>query len=446
MRVDLSAGAQRAHPRALRLVLLVLLAPGCAPPIALTVEPSEQMSTLAVARWTTPEPSLGILRWQQGFTGERTLVEQGEPTTEHELWIPGLYADRAYQFQLDAVGDRRTWSSEPVPLETGALPAGLIDFHLMGDPVAFEGLLPLVVDGADPKLVVIDASGQVVWYHRFEEQGVAPRRGAWIPQERRFVVLNSGSDRDGDVRWISLLGEEEARVEVPGGHHDFAVLPDGDLLLISEDVREVEGVSIKGDRLDRVDDQGGRQQVWSLWDHFDLQDVAPPDNGDWSHANGIDHEPEAGLVLVGLRHFDSILALDDQDLSLRWSVGGEIGTLQVDEASRFRRQHQFDLVGDDLLLVFDNHVETEVPEQTRVLGLQLDPAAGRATEVWRFPHDPPAQVNVLGSVEELADGTRVVNWGYMGQIQMISPADEVTWQLDMLLGSVPSYGDVFAGF
>ncbi|MCK6507588.1 aryl-sulfate sulfotransferase [Myxococcota bacterium] len=428
------------------LLLLPALGLGCAEPIALSVVPSEGVSTVLVARWSTPQPSLGTLRWSQDGGEERSLSEQGEPTTEHELVIAGLYAETTYQVRVEAEGERRAWSSEPVAVETGVLPAGLVDFQVTGDAAAFDGLLPLVVDGADPKLVVIDATGEVVWYHRFEEEGVAPRRAVYVPQERRFVVLNHDADRDGDVRWLDLQGQEQARVAVPGGHHDFVVLPDGDLLLISEDIREVDGLSVIGDGIDRVDDQGGRQRVWTLWDHFDLEDSPPPADGDWSHANAIDHLPDAGLVLLGLRHFNSILALDDQDLSLRWSVGGHVGTLQLDESAQFQRQHQFDLLGDDRLLIFDNHANPEEPEESRVVELKLDLEGGMAKETWRYPHDPPAKIDVLGSVEGLPGDLRLVNWGYLGQIQVVTLERDVTWQLDMLLGSVPSYGDVFAGF
>jgi len=426
--------------------VLIVLTLGCSAALPVELDVSPAVTTVVIARWSTPEPSLGRVLWGAAEAGEHVVEETGEPRTEHELAIAGLHPDAPYRFQVEADGVDRSWQSAERGLTSGSLPPSLADFQVVGDPSAFDGYLPMALAGSASGITVVDATGAVVWYYRFPDPAWLPRRVWYLPQQRRFVVDAANRDEGTVVRWISMDGNDIQELPAEGHDHDFVVLPGGDLLLIVEDIRQVDGQQVIGDSLVRMSPDGSRTTVWSVWDVYDFDDQPVPNDGDWTHANAVDYLPQRNLVLLGLRHFNSILALDATDFSVQWALGGLVSTVQVDQDSAFLHQHQFQLQDNDHMLVFDNHVGTGTAQDSRVIELALDLQAGTATQTWEYHHDPPTEVIVLGNVEALPDGDRLVTWSSAGEVQVVQPDGAVAWQLNTILGTAIGYGDRFDAF
>ena len=429
--------------------LLLLLA--CARDGSLEVELSPAVETVAIARWSTDQAELGRVRWGRDGAWEGELEEEGasegdgasEGSTTHELVVAGLYPDQVYDFQVRADGD---WSRRSVRLETGSPPARLAQLDAEGDPGAFHGYLPLAMIGVSPGIQVVDATGEVVWYAALSDPTHQARRVWYLPRDRRFLVNAQDGDEVGHLFEIPLDGSEQREIPVEEHHHDFLVLPDGDLLLLGRDERELDGAMVRGDRLIRQAPDGSRQTVWSTWDALDPTLLPIDEEGDWTHANAIDHYPERGLVLVSLRNMDGILALDDQTFELQWALGGPLGTLSLDEASAFKRQHQFELLDDNRLVVFDNHSVATDDGGARVVAFQLDMEAGTATELWRYHHDPSLRVEALGNVDWLSTGSTLITWSTAGEVQVVDPEGVVEWQLNTQVGAGLGFGDRFDRF
>lgn len=404
--------------------------------LAVTLSPA--VETVAIATWTTERAEPGRVRWGRDGAWEGELSEEGEGATSHELVIAGLYPDQDYDFEVQRNG---AWSRRGRRLTTGSPPARLARLEAGGDPDAFRGYLPLAMIGVSPGIQVVDATGQVVWYHAFEDVTWQARRALYQPRDRRFLVNAQDGDEQGHLLEISLDGTDIREIPVQDHHHDFVLLPDGDLLLLTRDERVVDGVTVRGDQLIRQAPDGSRQQVWSAWDHFDPSALPISEDGDWTHANALDHYPSRGLVLLGLRNLDTILALDDERFEVQWILGGPYGTLDLAEASAFKHQHQFELLEDDRLVVFDNHSIATDDGGARVVELQLDLEAGTATEQWRYHHDPPLRVEALGSVDRLSTDGTVIIWSTAGEVQVVDPQGEVDWQLNTQVGAGLGFSD-----
>lgn len=198
-----------------------------------------------------------------------------------------------------------------------------------------------------------------------------------------------------------------------------------------------------GDSLVRQAPDGSRTTVWSIWDDFEPADTELPAGPDWTHANAVDYLPERDLVLLGLRHFDSVLALDARSWQLQWALGGAAGTLELDPAQATLRQHQFQLHDDDRLLVFDNRLD---PEDSRLSQYALNLDAGTAELEWSLHHDPPVRVTVLGNVERTPGERILATWSSAGEIQLLDEDGVVSWQLNTRLGTGVGYGDRFESF
>ncbi|NOY24954.1 MAG: hypothetical protein GXP62_03690 [Oligoflexia bacterium] len=428
------------------LTLFAVLATACTPELPLTLEISPAVSTVVIANWTTPAPSLGRVLWGLPGGDQQVTAEIGEPRTQHRLAIAGLHSDTSYRFQVQVENSTNSWSSLEQNFATGVLPTDLADFQVKGDAQAFPGYLPLALFGSGSGVSVIDASGEIVWYYQLFDPSWSARRVWYVPEQRCFVVSIQSLLDGTHLLWISLDGTQVREIVVDDLDHDFLVLPGGELLMIVEDGRVVDGQEIAGNALVRMDADGNRTTLWSIWDLYDLDDQPAPPNGDWTHANALDYLPQRDLVLLGLRHFDSILALNAADYSLQWALGGANQTIKVDEDVIFHRQHQFQLLNDDHILVFDNQAGPDSTGDSRVLELALDLENKVASGVWEHHHVPSLFSDILGNVEALPNGDRLVTWSMQGQVQVVEPDDSIAWQLDMLLGTAITYGDRFDSF
>ncbi|MCH8066563.1 MAG: aryl-sulfate sulfotransferase [Chloroflexi bacterium] len=207
---------------------------------------------------------------------------------------------------------------------------------------------------------LIDNDGMVVhsWQSAYEP-GAATYllenghllRTASIDDET-FTAGGSGG-RIEEFNWDgNLVWEYEYATDRYFAHHDIAVLPNGNILILAWDLK-TRGEAIAAGRDSRLleDDELWAEQVveirptgasggeivwqWSLWDHvvqdndyfdanfgsvadnpqlIDLNYFNPsrPEGGeaDWVHANALDYNAELDQIMISARHFDELWIID----------------------------------------------------------------------------------------------------------------------------------------
>ena len=120
---------------------------------------------------------------------------------------------------------------------------------------------------------------------------------------------------------MDMLGHIETEYGIPGGyHHDVDELPNGNLLICSDDFTRdtVEDVIVEVDR-----------QTGEIIKHFDLQDVLVMNDGkslnwtakDWFHNNSVDYEPTNNTLTLSGRHQDAVVVLDYDSGELQYIIG-----------------------------------------------------------------------------------------------------------------------------
>jgi hypothetical protein len=98
-------------------------------------------------------------------------------------------------------------------------------------------------------------------------------------------------------------------ITVIGTHHDFALLPNGHLIVIAGLQQVVSGVTVIGDVLIDLDQNHNPVWVWNAFDHLDIN-RRPFMFPDWLHTNAILYSPDDGNLIISIRHQNWLVKVD----------------------------------------------------------------------------------------------------------------------------------------
>jgi arylsulfate sulfotransferase len=192
-------------------------------------------------------------------------------------------------------------------------------------------------DGSNSVLQEVDLSGQVIW-------------------QMTAAQLNQA---------LAAATCTGCNITVVGTHHDFAVLPNGHLVVIAATQQVVSGTTVTGDVL--IDLDQNHKPVW-LWNEFDHLDInrRPYLYPDWTHTNAILYSADDGNLIISIRHQNWLVKIDYSNGTgagdIIWHLGyqGDF-TLQggTDPTDWFWAQHGPSFVttnstGKFSLVLFDN--------------------------------------------------------------------------------------------
>ncbi len=251
-------------------------------------------------------------------------------------------------------------------------------------------------------------------------------------------------------------------------HHDVAILPDGRILVPGRIRRHepfalrptirpgptgywyedtVVYLSPEGERLEERSEfeafaRDGADWLWSSGPGFDLT----PDREDILHTNNAEPlDPaiadafplfEAGDLLLSLRNVNTLVVVDGDDWSIKWSMTGP-----------FLHQHDPDFLPNGHIVVFDNRLTGSTPKLGWSRILEIDPMAGNRI-VWSYQGTDadPFYSDVGGKVEWLPNGNLLVTEPQGGRVFEVTREAEprIVWEYvnELELGRV---GTVFDG-
>ena len=338
---------------------------------------------------------------------------------DHHIPLLGLRA--ATSFDVEVVAGE---ASGTTSFRTGDLPDDLPPLDLAAaEPQAmtpgltlFDAIPLSPGSGGGPSddgyLLVVDAAGEVVWYHRQTHSIQDVRRAG--NGDLLFVHFETGVRRidpvDGDMtEWSGATalddatadahgrpyaGDEAIRVDTDQMHHEVIELPNGNLMTLSREMRTIDGFPdpicdhsedgfdgsyqvVADTVVEFAPDTGDVVNEWSLFDLIDpleeldavrapefcspyLEDVYPGEQArDWTHANAVVLDEARNAVLVSVRHLDQIVAIryrDDADGSageLLWRLG-EGGDFTLENGEWFLHQHAPQVLEDGSVMIYDN--------------------------------------------------------------------------------------------
>lgn len=300
-------------------------------------------------------------------------------------------------------------------------------------------------------VAVFDYHGAPVWWYRSSIQ----------PSDAK--LLSDGSIAWGDVFHYErhaldgdVLSSNLTAVGLTTDLHDFALLPNGNYLMIAAAPRDhvdlspyggPADASVVGAEIQEVTPDGELVWSWDSSDHIGLEET-----GDWwpkvlsqgepydiVHVNSV--EPIGNSVIVSFRHLSAVYRINRSSGQVDWKLGGTstpdslevVGDPQGDVP--FRGQHDARMPADHELTVHDNN--TGLGIAPRLARFRIRPTAGTATfeEAISDP-DIPAS-NCCGSARRLPSGDWLASWGGQPLVAGYEPDGTRTFKLD--LGGLFSY-------
>jgi len=365
----------------------------------------------------------------------------------------------------------------PLPTVTATTSAGMT-------PQGGVELLDLLTLGTPNVLnvLVTDLSGNVVWTY---DPGVPQSMANTIKlmSNGNFLInfsdgtpdgLNSfiqEVDLSGNVIWQMTAADLNralasatcagCNITVFGTHHDFALLPNGHIVIIAAQQKVLSGlagfpapVTVMGDVL--IDLDQNRKPVW-LWSSFDHLDPNrhPLDLPDWTHTNSIVYSPDDRALIVSMRNQNWVLKIDYADGQgtgkVLWRLGyqGDFALLGgTDPVDWFSVQHDANVVsqnssGTFQLMLFDDGGDRVMdssgttcpniaPCTSRVPIFQLDEPAKIATIQW-VDNLAPTFTSFAGAARLLPNGHVLFDEATYGTIYEVTKTTppQTVWQMQV---------------
>ena len=266
----------------------------------------------------TVSPTVTIHGDDELTTFEHTF----DATTNHYLPIYGLYADRDNLVTIE-YEENGTKISKDLTIKTGALPDNMVrPIDITSDKNKLTNDLYFFTPSSQGYTMAYDVNGNVRWYLTNNALWKIDRLDnghLLISTERR---VNSPYYMTG-LYEMDLMGKIYAEFDLPGGyHHDYYEMPDGNLLVASNDFTSgdgtVEDVIVELDR-----------QTGDIVRQFDLKNILDTDDGksenwssyDWFHNNSVWYDQTTNTVILSGRHKDAVIGLDYNSGDLKWIIG-----------------------------------------------------------------------------------------------------------------------------
>ena len=395
-----------------------------------------------VALYTITPPAAANVTVQFGLTTNYGLSTWTQQTPAGGgsvgTFVAGMLANSTYHMQatvkfsngitfndLDQTFTAGTLPAAAIPALSATTTAGMT-------PQSGVEMLDLISTGPQVSLAVTDLAGNMLWGYNDPVPGTYSN-GAKMMPNGHFLMDFAGTavdgtdsvlqevDLGGNLVWrmtAAQLNQALAaatcagcNITVIGTHHDFAVLPNGHLIVIASQQQVESGltgqpnpVTVLGDVLIDLDQNHNPVWVWSEFDHLDLN-RHPLGLPDWTHTNSVVYSPDDNALIVSIRNQSWVIKVDYNNGqgtgNILWKLGyqGDF-TLEngTDPEDWFAAQHDANVSssnssGTFQLMLFDNGDNrvldasgticgTTTPCASRVPILQLNESAKTATIEW----------------------------------------------------------------
>ena len=252
-----------------------------------------------------------------GKDEDTTITNTFKPGKIHYLPVYGLYPDSDNEVILTVNGESKT-----IHIKTGALPEDFVlPTKVEANKEELSNDMYFVTPSSKGYTAAYDANGDVRWYltENFVWDIQRLRNGHIMLSSNRLI--NNPYYMTGLVE-IDLLGKIYYEYNLPGGyHHDVYEMPDGDLLVASNNFENgtVEDYIVEIDR-----------ETGNIIKTIDLSKILPVDQGvnedyyteyDWFHNNSVWYDEKTNSITLSGRHQDAIVNIDYSTEEINWIIG-----------------------------------------------------------------------------------------------------------------------------
>ena len=286
-----------------------------------------------------------------------TFSHTFESSKIHYLPVYGLYPDTENIVTITYTEDGEEKEKE-LKIKTEALPEDFIlPTSVEADKENLSNDLYFFTPSSKGYTCAYDVNGDVRWYlssNALWDNARLENGHLLISTER---LINSPYYMTG-LYEIDLLGKIYQEYSLPGGyHHDYDELPNGNLLVASDDFNNPSGTV--EDYIVELDRTTG-----NIVKTFDLKDVLPMEEGksenwinyDWFHNNSVWYDEATNSITLSGRHQDAVINIDYESGELNWIIGDPTNW------SEEYQKYFFTPVGDDFEWQWSQHAAMITPE------------------------------------------------------------------------------------
>jgi Arylsulfotransferase (ASST) len=294
-------------------------------------------------------------------------------------------------------------------------------------------------DGATPGLMILDTSGELVWFKPLPASDEVPfnfRVQTYKGKPTLTWFQGSVIDAHGIGHYVLADNTYQQVGQVvstryPCDLHEFIITPEGTALHTAYDDTSLQyqGIPAFVGHAQEVDVATNDLLFdWASYPEigFDLSYVQPRRRYyDYFHINSIDLWPGPQRdVLVSSRNTSTVYLVDRRTKQVLWRLGGKRSDFAMGAGSQFYFQHDARALADGSGLSLFDDASPPCPEtfaSGKVLG--LDMGAMTATLRHRYLHtDGEMNTPSQGNCQLLADGGHVVGWGFRPYFSVYAPS------------------------
>lgn len=313
-----------------------------------------------------PLTALVIFTTEEAVTPRVTIQGKDEQSTfhntfkknkKHYLPIYGLYAGQENKviIEYELAG---TMKEKTLLIQTEALPDDVaLPTEVYADKDKLTNDLYFFTPSSMGYTCSYDSNGDIRWY--------LTNYALWKIDRLQNGHMLVSTDRLINTPYymtglyeIDMLGKIYTEYSLPGGyHHDYFEMPNGNLLVASDDFTSGNGTV--EDYIVELDRKTGK-----VVKTFDLKDILNTEDGksenwteyDWFHNNAVWYDEKTNSITLSGRHQDAVINLDYQTGTLNWIIGDP--TNWSDEYQKYF----FQPVGDDFEWQWSQHAAMITPE------------------------------------------------------------------------------------
>lgn len=287
-----------------------------------------------------------------------TIETEFAKNTKHYLPIYGLYADYNNKVDISYTLSDGKKITKQVEIQTDKLPDDFVlPTSVKKDSSKLTNDLYFFTPSSKGYTCAYDVNGDVRWYlsNNAVWDNTRLKNGHMMVSTERLV--NSPYYMTG-LYEIDLLGHIYNEYSLKGGyHHDYFELPNGNLLVASDDFNNESGtVEDYIVELDRT--TGNIIKTWDLKDILNMEDGKSENwsSYDWFHNNSVWYDEATNSITLSGRHQDAVINIDYTTGKLNWIIGDP-----TNWSSEYQK-YFFTPVGEDFEWQWSQHAAMITPE------------------------------------------------------------------------------------
>lgn len=287
-----------------------------------------------------------------------TIETEFAKNTKHYLPIYGLYADYNNKVDISYTLSDGKKITKQVEIQTDKLPDDFVlPTSVKKDSSKLTNDLYFFTPSSKGYTCAYDVNGDVRWYlsNNAVWDNTRLKNGHMMVSTERLV--NSPYYMTG-LYEIDLLGHIYNEYSLKGGyHHDYFELPNGNLLVASDDFNNESGtVEDYIAELDRT--TGNIIKTWDLKDILNMEDGKSENwsSYDWFHNNSVWYDDATNSITLSGRHQDAVINIDYTSGKLNWIIGDP-----TNWSSEYQK-YFFTPVGEDFEWQWSQHAAMITPE------------------------------------------------------------------------------------